>query len=299
MLRIHRQARRALPQTRPQTIPQPRRYAVSAMRREEPSEDHPRDAFTIVRGDSPLVAAAVHDGHEIRPDVAEQLALSDRERRREEDPHTGLWTKISDSRIVARRSRFEVDLNRPREQAVYRRPADAWGLEVWESEPSEALVRRSLAEYDAFYEAVEELLAWKAKRHGQFVVYDIHSYNHMREGPDGPPADPAQNPDINVGTGSMDRQRWAPIVDRLIADLRSVDFLGRKLDVRENVNFTGGEFPAWVHRTFPVSGCAVALEFKKFFMDEWTGHSHEKVVRAIEHTLQFAAAGTLEVLASS
>ena len=31
----------------------------------------------------------------------------------------------------ARRSRFEVDLNRPREEAVYRVPEDCWGLDVW------------------------------------------------------------------------------------------------------------------------------------------------------------------------
>lgn len=255
-----------------------------------------RDCFTIVRGESPLVTAAIHDGHEIRPDVARRLALSDSERRREEDPFTGMWTTISDSRVVARRSRFEVDLNRPRDEAVYRAPEDAWGLQVWRSEPPDELVERSLAEYDAFYEAVEEMLVEKARRHGRFVVYDIHSYNHRRGGPDAPPADPAGNPDVNVGTGSMDRERWAPVVDRLVADLRSVDFLGRQLDVRENVNFTGGEFPAWVHRRFPEAGCAIALEFKKFYMDEWTGRSREKVVRAIQHTLQFATAGTLQVL---
>lgn len=255
-----------------------------------------RDAFTLVRGESPLVAAAVHDGHEVRPDVGRRLALTDSERRREEDPFTGMWTTISDSRIVARRSRFEVDLNRPRDEAVYRAPDDAWGLRVWKSEPPDELVERSLDEYDAFYEAVEDMLVEKARRHGRFVVYDIHAYNHRRGGPDAPPDDPARNPDVNVGTGSMDRERWAPVVDRLIADLRSVDFLGRQLDVRENVNFTGGEFPAWVHRRFPDSGCAPALEFKKFYMDEWTGQSREKVVRAIEHTLQFAAAGTLRVL---
>lgn len=253
-----------------------------------------REIVTIVRGDSPLVAAAVHDGHELRPEVANLLALSDRERRREEDPCTGSWTRVSDSRIVARRSRFEVDLNRPRDAAVYCRPEDAWGLDVWKSPPPEDLIRRSLAEYDAFYEVVEGLLAEKEQRHGRFVVYDIHAYNHRRDGPDAPAADPAANPDINVGTGSMDRRRWGPVVDRLISDLRSVDFLGRRLDVRENVNFQGGEFPAWVHRRFPESGAAIALEFKKFFMDEWTGQPYDEIVRAVERSLRVAAAGTLD-----
>lgn len=256
------------------------------------------DSFGIVSGEAPLVAAAVHDGHAVRPEVADLLALTARERMREEDPYTGRLTSISDSRIVARRSRFEVDLNRPREKAVYRRPEDAWGLDVWRTEPPEELVERSLAEYDAFYAAVEDVLTEKERRHGRFVVYDIHSYNHRRDGPAAPPADPGRNPDINVGTGSMDRQRWAPVVDRLIADLRSVDLLGRKLQVGENVRFTGGEFPTWVHHEFPRSGCAIALEIKKFFMDEWTGEAQESLLGALEECLRFAAAGTIEVLST-
>jgi len=254
------------------------------------------EAFTIVRGESPLIAAAVHDGHEVRADIAARLALADGERRREEDPFTGSWTTITDSRIVARRSRFEVDLNRPRETAVYRGPDEAWGLDVWKDPPPDEERERSLIQYDEFYAAVTDLLAEKARRHGRFVVYDLHSYNHRREGPVAAPSDPGQNPEVNIGTGTMDRARWAPIVERLIADLRSVDFMGRNLDVRENVKFQGGEFPAWVHREFPTSGCAIAIEFKKFFMDEWTGRGRDDVIGAIQRTLRVAASGTLEEL---
>ena len=42
--------------------------------------------WQIVRGDSPLVATAIHDGHRLRPEVAEMMALSDTDRLREEDP---------------------------------------------------------------------------------------------------------------------------------------------------------------------------------------------------------------------
>ena len=42
------------------------------------------------------------------------------------------------------------------------------------------------------------------------VVFDLHTYNHRRNGPDGPPADPAGNPQVNIGTGTMNRDRWAP-----------------------------------------------------------------------------------------
>jgi hypothetical protein len=53
--------------------------------------------------------------------------------------------------------------------------------------------------------------------------------------------------------------------------IRSFDRAGRTLDVRENVKFLGGEFSRWIHRRFPGTGCALALELKKVFMNEWTG----------------------------
>jgi cardiolipin synthase A/B len=46
------------------------------------------------------------------------------------DPFTAQLARVAPTRLIALRSRFEVDLNRPRERAVYRGPADAWGLEV-------------------------------------------------------------------------------------------------------------------------------------------------------------------------
>ena len=133
-------------------------------------------------------------------------------------------------------------------------------------------------------------------RHGRFVVFDLHSYNHRRSGPEGPPADPAANPDVNVGTGTMVRERWAPLIDRFIQDLNSFDFLGRHLDVRENVRFRGGNFPRWSHQQFPQTGCALAIEVKKFFMNEWTGEADYQQLRAIRLALESTVSGVLEEL---
>lgn len=252
-------------------------------------EEKSGDLWSSVVADGNLIATAIHDGHEVRPGVARLLALPEPDRLREEDPYTGSWTVVAGTRIVGRRSRFEVDLNRPREKAVYRTPADAWGLRVWRSDPGENLISVSLAEYDAFYSYVRGVLTDVRKRHGIFVVFDLHSYNHRRDGPDASPADPAANPEVNIGTASMDRDRWAPVVDRFISDLRQFDYRGRHLDVRENVKFRGGHFPRWIHQQFPDSGCALAIEFKKFFMDEWSGSlfpaDHQAILEALRSTV--------------
>ena len=247
-------------------------------------------------GEGQLVATAIHDGHELRPEVAELMALSDAERLREEDPFTAEWTSIAPTRVVGTRSRFEVDVNRARARAVYRTPEDAWGLSVWRAEPSDDLVQRSLEEYDEFYASMRELFTELTCAHGRFVVYDLHSYNHRRAGPYEPPADAAGLPQINVGTGTMERRRWAPVVDRFVAELRGFDFPGGPLDVRENVKFRGGNFVSWLHESFPASGCGLAIEVKKFFMDEWTGARDEQLSRALEEALRATVPGVLEEL---
>jgi hypothetical protein len=249
-------------------------------------------------GEGPLVAVANHSGHDLRPEIARLTALDEATRLREEDPYTDEWAAIFPTHLLMKRSRFEVDLNRARENSVYMTPDDAWGLDVWKRKLSRDQIERSLACYDEFYETAHRVLADKAQRNGLFVVFDLHSYNHRREGADCPEADPADNPEVNIGTGTMDRDYWTPVVDRFIADLREFDFLGRQLDVRENVKFKGLQFPSWTHTHFPGAGCALAVEFKKFFMDEWTGEldviQHHAIRKALESTIP----GVLEALKS-
>jgi N-formylglutamate deformylase len=124
-------------------------------------------------------------------------------------------------------------------------------------------------------------------------VLDLHTYNHVREGRD-PAAHAEENPEINIGTGTMDRARWAPVVDRFISDLRAFNFLNRRLDVRENVRFQGGYVPKWLHTNYPEQGCAIAVEVKKFFMDEWTGHCDETQYSAVYEALQSTIPGLME-----
>ncbi len=252
--------------------------------------------WKITKGQSPIVTAAIHDGHQVREEVSENLALTEAERLREEDPFTGLWTEIAETRIIGLHSRFEVDLNRPREKAVYIKPADAWGLQVWKEPPDAGPIGRSLAAYDTFYTEVQTVLADVTRDFKHFVVFDLHSYNHRRDGVGLPPADPAGNPEVNIGTGTGIDEKWCPLIRRFIEDLRNFDFLGRHLDVRENVKFRGGQFSRWVHESFPNSGCALAIEFKKFFMDEWTGEPDRANIYAIQQALKSTLPGVLTEL---
>ena len=252
--------------------------------------------WSIVAGEGPLVATAIHHGHRIREELRARSALADPDRLREEDPFTGEWTTMADTRVVVQQSRFEVDLNRPPEKAVYLRPEDAWGLNLWKEPLEPEMVDRSLSLYDSFYAELRTLLKKKEKNHERFVLFDLHSYNHRRAGPDAPPSAQHENPEVNVGTGNLDRERWAPVVESFMSALRGFDFGGRHLDVRENVKFRGGYLSKWVQENFPRSGCALAIEFKKFFMDEWTGEPVPETIETIRQALEATVSPVLTVL---
>ena len=254
------------------------------------------DWLHIVEGPGPIVATAIHTGHGLRPEVADLMALHEADRLREEDPYSAPWAEAFDTRLVPDQSRFEVDLNRPRPGAVYRTPQDAWGLDMWARPLSDEIVAESLAQYDRFYADMRRILDDKQRRHGRFVVLDLHTYNHRRDGPDGLTGDPADNPEVNVGTGSLDRERWGALVERFMADVAGFDFLGRTLDVRENVRFHGGHLSKWVHENYPDSGCCLAIELKKFFMDEWTGEVYDAEHKAIARALAGARPGLVQSL---
>lgn len=251
-------------------------------------------SFSINREQSPIIAAAIHDGHLIDSSLADHLALQEHERFREEDPYTAYMADLSVSQIVVQTSRFQTDLNRRREQAIYRMPEDAWGLEVWRPALPEIMVTRLLEGYDRFYAAVSALIQSTIAEFGKFVVLDIHSYNHRRKSPL-EMAPISENPEINIGT-AHNQGDWQSLGHRMVRFLSHHRIFGNFPDVRENVKFGGGAFAEWVNRYYGEYGCVLSLEFKKTFMDEWTGRANIQHVNDIRSALQGCIPFLLDLL---
>jgi N-formylglutamate amidohydrolase len=243
-----------------------------------------------------LVAASLHQGHFIEDSILKYFSISESERLREEDPFTDEFTIAGSTRIIANLSRFRVDLNRPRDKAVYFTSEDVWGLTLYKETLPEAEIEKALKYHDAFYKDVHDLLTELVERHGNVFVYDFHSYNHMRAGSTGAISPPEQNPEINLGTGNIDRNYWSGVIERFIQDLREFDFDGRHLDVRENVRFKGGYFSKWISENFPQTVCVIAIEVKKFFMDEWTGIPDMDKVNLLKNAFLYTRSGIIEEL---
>lgn len=73
---------------------------------------------------TPFVGFAIHNGHQLRKDLIPKCALSDYERWYEEDPETYHFISSLPIVIAAKDSRYEYDLNRNPETAIYH---EAWG----------------------------------------------------------------------------------------------------------------------------------------------------------------------------
>lgn len=226
----------------------------------------------------PIVFTAIHCGHEVRDELKENFIISEENQLREEDPHTDYFTNLVENRIVFRTSRFEVDINRGRERCFYQTPADAWGLEIYKKTPSDAMKLKSQGKYDLFYHRCKIVFDEMARMHPFFFVLDIHSYNHRRNGEKAQPDSPEKNPEIIIGTSNMDYERYSDFIYSVQNKIQDFDYFGRKLDVRINVKYPGGSFARWIHNTYPGKAIAISLEFKKIFMNEWSGVIfHEKM----------------------
>jgi N-formylglutamate amidohydrolase len=230
-------------------------------------------SFWLIETDhSPIVATALHCGHEISAYLKKNLEIDESDRLREEDPFTDIFTQIVENRVIDLHSRFEIDLNRPRDKAVYRSPEDAWGLHVWHTPLTKSQIDKSLFFYDAFYKDMKAYFSKIIEKYGYVVVLDLHSYNHHRAGSEADYDDPLFNPEINVGTKTLQNpEKWHHLIERVVDEMHQYNYMGRHLDVRENVKFYGGYFAQWIHHNFYPNACVLSIEFQKFFMDEWSG----------------------------
>ena len=155
-------------------------------------------SFTIKIDDYVHYACgAVHDGHQFRKELWENCLHTQYDRWFEEDPATREMVKSHPIIIAGMDSRFEYDLNREPERAIY---DDAWGKQLWKKPLSKEMITKSLQKHTNFYLVVHALIKKLEKLFGVCVVYDMHSYNWKRW--------EREVPTWNLGTSNIDENRY-------------------------------------------------------------------------------------------
>ncbi|WP_437918476.1 N-formylglutamate amidohydrolase [Sphingobacterium sp. LRF_L2] len=239
--------------------------------------------FQVRHAESPFWTFAIHDGHQVSPAILPYLQLDETQRLREEDPYTGSIAELPVNQFLVSTSRFQLDINRAPDDAIYLHPDQAWGLTVWKKELPKNLLQLLYHEHELIYKQIDHWIQETIKKHGYFVIFDIHSYNAKRGGPDDI-VDKEKNPQINLGT-AYNNPRWQAAIACFLQSVAKQNLFDTKIDIRENVKFKGGFLAQHLIRRFGEDGFVLSIEFRKDFMDEWTGIPYMPIVQSYKQLL--------------
>lgn len=234
-------------------------------------------SFTLKIDDYiPYVCGAVHDGHQFRKELWDNCLHTEYERWYEEDPETKNMVISHPIVIAGMDSRFEYDLNREPERAIY---VDAWGKQLWKSPLPEAMKQKSLDKHANFYKVVHALISKIESKFGVAVVYDMHSYNWKRWD--------REVPTWNLGTANVDNTRFGDSIEAWRQSLSELDLPnGIKSTSKINDTFQGnGYFLKFITNNFS-NTLVLATEIAKVYCDEYDYIMYPEVVAAVEKQLQ-------------
>ena len=236
---------------------------------------------------NPVLALAIHNGHDLPEALLPYSGVDEDIRFREEDPYTDSFAALFPNHIVVETSRFAVDLNRPIQRAIYQKPEDAWGLTVRSKPMNEDILQALQQGYQQWYDVLKYEVDRMLSFHPFIVVLDLHSFNHRRGGAQAEPDPQIENPDIILGRNNMPEEYY-PYIEQLRLKLDGLDLLEHKLDVRCDVKFPGGQLSRWLHQNYPGQLICIAVEFKKIFMDEWSGTLNPSMFSLLRSSFQTA-----------
>lgn len=224
----------------------------------------------------PYVCGAVHDGNQFRSSLWENCLHTAYERWFEEDPATKEMIQSFPIVIAGCDSRFEYDLNRAPESAIYE---DAWGKQLWKEPLEQKEIDLSLAKHANFYKVVHALIQKLESEFGVVVVYDMHSYNWKRWD--------REVPTFNLGSANVDQKRFGKEIESWRSALSEIQ-LPHKIKSTSLINDTfqgNGYFLKFITAHFN-NTLVLATEVKKIYCDELQQVMYPEVVRAIEIQLK-------------
>lgn len=224
----------------------------------------------------PYACGAVHDGHQFRKDLWDNCLHTEYDRWYEEDPETKNMVISQPIVIAGCDSRFEYDLNRDPENAVF---DTAWGKQLWKQPLPEEEKTKSLQKHTNFYKVVHALISKLEEKFGVCIVYDMHSYNWQRWD--------REVPTWNLGTSNIDNDRFGAEVERWREVLASIQLPhGIQQTSKVNDTFKGnGYFLKYITKNFK-NTLVLATEIAKVYCDEYKQINYPEVVDAVASQLQ-------------
>ncbi len=223
----------------------------------------------------PYACAAIHDGHQFRKELWENCIHTEYERWYEEDPETRNMIKSHPIVIAGCDSRFEYDLNRDPQNAVF---DTAWGKQLWNEPLSEEMKDKSLRKHTNFYKVVHTLVNKLESKFGFCSIYDMHSYNWKRWD--------REVPTWNLGTSNVDNDRFGDVIESWRQSLSEIKLPNSiKSTSKINDTFQGnGYFLKYITNNFK-NTLVLATEIAKVYCDEYERIIYPEVVKTVEKEL--------------
>jgi len=230
--------------------------------------------YIRIREYLPWIATAIHDGGGFKEELKAKTLKSPLQRWYEEDPCTGEMVSAAPIFLKGLDSRFEYDLNRGPENAVY---TTAWGEECWSEALSSEEKERSLKKHYDYYLVLNTIIQKLETEFGKVVLYDMHSYNWKRHD--------RKVPEFNIGTELIDQEGWK-------AEIQNWANLLGQITIPKNVNETAindvfkGRGYQLRQTTERFSNTLVlATEISKIYCDELTGEIYQDIVDEVSDQL--------------
>ncbi len=234
-------------------------------------------SFTLkIDSYEPYVCAAVHDGHQFRKELWDNCLHTEYERWYEEDPATKQMIQSHPIVIAGMDSRFEYDLNRPPETAIYK---DAWKRRLWKSSLTNEQRNRSLEKHANFYNVVHTLIEKIESTFSTCIVYDMHSYNWQRWD--------RKVPTWNLGTSNVDNERFSEEIEAWRQILEKTPF-PNEIESSSKINDTfqgNGYFLKYITSNFN-NTLVLATEIAKVYCNETEQVVYPEVVSSVEKYLK-------------
>ncbi|MBU2871460.1 flavohemoglobin expression-modulating QEGLA motif protein [Colwellia sp. E2M01] len=231
---------------------------------------------------SPVVCAAIHNGHQLRDDLKKTFLLTNKEQAYEESPYTADLISSFPIVLIGNDSRFEYDLNRARTLSTSTKTTK--DKPVWKKALTIKQRGVSHAKHDAFYNVVKALITKLELQFKNTIVFDVHSYNYQRIN--------KASPTFNIGSSQIDMERWGAIARKFQLQLNKIDLPNMDAYAATDEVFHGrGYLITHISAHFD-NTLVLPIEVKKVFMDETNGELFPLVLEELKAGLKQAISET-------
>lgn len=224
----------------------------------------------------PYICTSIHGGTNFNETLEEKLNIDKFDRWQEEDPCTDEFIDGFPITIKALDSRYEYDLNRSTDDAIYH---EAWGKLVWKEELTYEEKEEILKKHSDFYKLYKHLVSRLKTLYKDIYVFDMHSYNYQR-------SDSRKDlPLFNLGTHYIE-DRYRGVIDEVLERLSMIEIDSIENSSRENDVFHGKGYLAAFTASELEDVCVFPIEVKKVYCNENTGEYYRETIDELSISLK-------------